>query len=124
MAELSGINDVMGRLSSALDNLPGLTAQGFENIVLDIGARAKAKAPVELGALRDSMETSVTIGEDEIIGEISFNETYAAYQHEHVELRHPQGGEAKYLEKAALEKYDVIAEKVSAALSALFGGGD
>lgn len=122
MAELSGINEVMGRISSALDNLPGLTADGVRDVVLDIGARAAEKAPVDTGTLRGSMETSVAIGEDEVIGEVRFTEQYAAYQHEHVELRHPQGGEAKYLEKAAREKYDAIAAKVSAALDGLFGG--
>jgi hypothetical protein len=55
-------------------------------------------------------------------GEISFNTVYAAYQHEHTELKHPRGGNAKYLE-APLKQYapelaPFIAARVRAAIKA------
>lgn len=42
--------------------------------------------------------------------EISFNTVYAEYQHEHVELHHPRGGHAKYLE-AAVKQYSGLFEE-------------
>ena len=121
--ELTGVNDVMNNIASILERMPGLTRNGVIDCINDIGARAVEKAPVDAGTLRSSMGLWLKQEGDTIIGEISFNEKYAAYQHEHVELNHPKGGECKYLERAALEKYDMIAEEVAASLSALFGGG-
>lgn len=121
--ELHGLEEVMSKIATALEGAPEQTMEGVRDAVADIGARAAEKAPVDTGALRGSMSTAVELNGDQITGEIRFTEKYAAKQHEDVSLRHPQGGEAKYLEKAALEKYGQIREKVGAALSALFGGG-
>ena len=121
--ELHGLDEVMSMIASALEGAPEMTADGIRDVVLDIGARAADKAPVDTGALRDSMTTAIEVNGDDITGEIRFTEKYAAAQHEHVEYAHPQGGEAKYLEKAAIEKYDQIAKKVADSFSALFGGG-
>lgn len=121
--ELHGLDEVMSKIASALEGAPEMTADGIRDVVLDIGARAADKAPVDTGALRDSMTTAIEVNGDDITGEIRFTEKYAAAQHEHVEYAHPQGGEAKYLEKAAIEKYDQIAKKVADSFSALFGGG-
>jgi hypothetical protein len=46
--------------------------------------------------------------------EISFNTVYAAYQHEHVELHHPRGGNAKYLEGPVKQYSGMMAEYISA----------
>ena len=121
--ELHGLDEVMSKIASALEGAPEMTADGIRDVVLDIGARAADKAPVDTGALRDSMTTAIEVNGDDITGEIRFTEKYAAAQHEHVEYAHPQGGEAKYLEKAAIEKYDQIAKKVADSFSSLFGGG-
>lgn len=121
--ELHGLNEVMSKIASALEGAPELTVDGVRDVVTDIGARAAEKAPVDTGDLRGSMTTSVELNGDQITGEVRFTEKYAAVQHERVDFRHPQGGEAKYLEKAALEKADQIRAKVAAALESLFGGG-
>lgn len=120
---LEGISDVLGRLRSALEQVPDLTADGVRDAVLDIGARAAEKAPVDTGALRGSMTTDAVVINDEVIGEVRFTEQYAAVQHERVDFKHPQGGEAKYLEKAAIEKTEMVRAKAAAALNDLFGGG-
>lgn len=39
-------------------------------------------------------------------GRVSYNEKYAAVQHERVDFRHPLGGEAKYLEKVLTSQDD------------------
>ena len=119
---LEGVQNVMNKFSELMNNAGDLTQEGMDDIVIDIGSGAADKAPVETGALRGSVDVEVKTEGDEVVGEIRFTEKYAAAQHEHVEYQHPQGGEAKYLEKAALEKLEQIKERVAASLSELFGG--
>lgn len=120
--EIQGLDEAMAKISGVLSQTGDLTLGGMRDVLNDIGARAAEKAPKDTGNLRGSVGMWAEKNGDTVEGEISFNEKYAAYQHEHVELHH-ENGEAKYLEKAALEKYGQIREKVGAALNALFGGG-
>jgi len=120
--ELTGIDDVMQKLGSALSSTGDFTKAGMQEVVNDIWQRAADRAPVKSGTLRGSGSLWVEEEGDTIIGEVRFNTKYAAAQHEHVEYAHPQGGEAKYLEKAALEKAEQVREQIAASLSDLFGG--
>lgn len=120
---LTGVDTAMSQVARILEQSPDFSAEGMNEVVIDIASRAVERAPVETGALRGSMENSVEVKDGEVIGEIRFTEKYAAAQHEHVEYRHPQGGEAKYLERAALEKADEVRAKMAEQLSQLFGGG-
>ena len=122
MAELVGVNDVMDQLAFALEKAGDLTKEGMIEIVNDIWARAADKAPVDTGTLRGSGSLWVEEKDGVIIGEIRFNEKYAARQHEHVEYVHPKGGEAKYLEKAGIEKAEQVRATMAASLNDLFGG--
>lgn len=122
MAELVGVNDVMDQLAFALEKAGDLTEEGLLDVTVDIGSRAAERAPVETGALRGSMTATVEQDGDQLVGEVRFTEKYAAVQHERVDFRHPQGGEAKYLEKAALEKLEQVRERIAASLNDLFGG--
>lgn len=119
---LEGVQAVMNQLNDLLKQMGDLTEDGMEDITEDIGGRAVLKAPIKDGGLRGSMETEVFKEGDTVVGEVRFTEKYAARQHEHVEYAHPQGGEAKYLEKAALEKADQIREQIAAILSDPLGG--
>ena len=120
---LTGVEAAMSQIASILSRTPDTGAEGMNDVVLDIGSRAADRAPVETGALRGSMEHSVTVEGDEIVGEIRFTEKYAAAQHEHLEYNHPLGGEAKYLERSAIEKADEVRKKMGEQYEQLFGGG-
>ena len=120
---LTGVEAAMSQIASILSRTPDTGAEGMNDVVLDIGSRAADRAPVETGALRDSMEHSVTVEGDEIVGEIRFTEKYAAAQHEHLEYNHPLGGEAKYLERSAIEKADEVRGKMGEQYERMFGGG-
>lgn len=120
---LTGVEAAMSQIASILGRTPDTGAEGMNDVVLDIGSRAAERAPVETGALRGSMEHSVTVEGDEIVGEIRFTEKYAAAQHEHLEYNHPLGGEAKYLERSAIEKADEVRKKMGEQYEQLFGGG-
>ena len=120
---LTGVETAMSQVARILEQSSESTKKGVIEVINDIGARAAERAPVDTGNLRGSMGLALEQNGDEIIGEIGFHEKYAAAQHEHVEYKHPQGGEAKYLERAALEKADEVRNKMAEQLSQLFGGG-
>jgi hypothetical protein len=119
---LEGAKEVTQNVLNLLEHLSEQTAEGVRDALIDIGTRAADKAPVRDGYLRGSMTTDVIIYDGELIGEVRFNEKYAAVQHERTEFKHPKGGEAKYLERAAIEKREQVREKVGEALNELFGG--
>lgn len=70
----------------------------------DILGEAQRRAPVEEGTLRASGELELDISGPVMTAEVSFNTVYAAYQHEREDLKHPKGGQAKYLESVLLER--------------------
>lgn len=78
--------------------------------------QARAKAPFQDGLLRASGKASAS-GKS---AAVSFNTVYAARQHEEVGWNHPNGGEAKYLEKAknefAGEYAQIVANGMSGAI--------
>jgi hypothetical protein len=71
---------------------------GFRTFIEFAGGESQRRAPVEEGTLRGSMETDVRWkGAEELEGEVTFNEVYAARQHEEDSWEHPKGGQADYL---------------------------
>lgn len=77
---------------------------GVKTFVEDVAGEAQRRAPIEEGTLRGSADTDVDVVGDLITGEVSFNEVYAARQHEELSWQHPKGGQAKYLESVLLER--------------------
>lgn len=73
-----------------------------ERAVTRVGERilgeAQREAPIEEGTLRASGELDVESAPGEVVAVVSFNEVYAARQHEELGYNHPLGGNAKYLE--------------------------
>lgn len=121
---LTGVETIMSQVARLMEQVPDFTAQGVHDAAIDIGSRASDRAPIESGDLRGNCNTDGIFTEDDtVIAEVKFTLPYAAAQHEHVEYRHPKGGEAKYLERAALEKADEVRAIVAEQLSQLFGGG-
>jgi hypothetical protein len=44
-------------------------------------------------------ELADRVGHGHLVGKVEVNQVYAHYQHEGLDLRHPRGGHAKYLEQ-------------------------
>lgn len=65
---------------------------------------AQQLAPVDTGDLKASDQVGRASGVDLKV-EIGFNTDYAAIVHEDLQANHPNGGEAKYLEKAIRKMY-------------------
>ena len=74
----------------------------------DILVKSKALVPVEDGDLRDS--GTVTVNNTE--GVVSYNTPYAVRQHEDMTLRHPRGGQAKYLERVLPKNVQSLGSKI------------
>lgn len=120
---LKGLSDVSERVGQLIAKQSDITMEGMQEIVTDVRQRAVELAPVESGTLRGTAYDTVAGHFDQVIGSIHFPEPYAARQHEHMEYNHPQGGEAKFLEKAMLEKAENMREQLAAEFQKLFGGG-
>ena len=86
----------------------GLTMRSLK-IALEILDRAQAKVPVDTGFLKSTGK--VVQVEDGF--EVRYDADYAIYVHELVDNKHPNGGQAKFLEEAF---YEVMSEVI--------GGGD
>ena len=76
---------------------------------------AQSRTPVKTGALRDSgiLGSVETQGHDIWIPIIFGTDlTYAIYVHENLEANHPNGGQAKFLESAVLDRIDGKLQRV------------
>ena len=73
--------------------------RGVEAALNELAEAAKARTPVRSGGLRASCR--VRVRADGLGGEAAYGAPYAIAQHENRGLRHPRGGQAKYLEDAA-----------------------
>lgn len=60
-------------------------------------------------------------GGEDLVGHVEIDQVYAAYQHEGLDLRHPRGGQAKFLEGPLFEGVDSTLSEVAG--SFLHDGG-
>jgi hypothetical protein len=124
--KLEGLEKVTRELNSRITKVKNVTAKGLTDISLDCLGKSVQRAPVDLGDLRGSgyvkmngrtiargsKEGSISSGgsvgmsETKVESVIGFTEPYALKQHEDLTLKHPKGGEAKYLEKTLDENRD------------------
>jgi len=103
-----------GRIKTVVEqgSVTGLRAGGREVL-----KEARDRVPVDDGDLRKSGRV-VT---DDLDVTVKFTAPHAALVHEKTDLNHPNGGQAKYLESAALEVD--VAEAVARAVRKQLGGG-
>lgn len=86
----------------------GLTMRSMK-IALKILDVSRTKVPVDTGFLKSSGKINQIKDGFEIV----YNADYAIYVHEDIDAKHPNGGQAKYLEEAYYE-----------VMSQVIGGGD
>lgn len=91
-------------------------------------AKSQTGVPVESGRLRDSGTvtdtaegSAVGYGFEDADGKNSATAAYAVKQHEDLELHHPNGGGAKWLEDAMHAEHDAIAAAAAVELRKAFG---
>lgn len=102
-------------LADAVDTA---AAEGLREAGRAVLRDAKKRVPVDSGGLRKSGGISQDRSTDEVA--VTFSAPHAWLLHEKTELQHPNGGEAKYLENAALATD--VAKPVADHVRAVLGG--
>jgi hypothetical protein len=64
-------------------------------------------------ARMDELRARTGCREGRLSGSVTVNQVYAHYQHEHLEFRHPRGGQAKYLEAPLMASVFTIFQDVA-----------
>lgn len=101
----------MSASAGARRRVQAATIAAVTKIGEDLLGEAQRRAPLEEGTLRASGELDVDVAGNAVVATVSFNEVYAARQHEETEWVHPKAGEAKYLEGPLRERaarYDAV----------------
>ncbi|MDR2170654.1 MAG: HK97 gp10 family phage protein [Planctomycetaceae bacterium] len=100
------INGVKTSIRSALADIG-------ENIV----ERSTAYVPVRTGFLRDSVRQNITESSKRITLTVKYTAPYAIYVHENLENNHPNGGQAKFLDRAVKEILPDVANAIRTAIA-------
>lgn len=65
------------------------------------------RAELVTGTFHDRIrELSERVGDGKLVGKVEVSQIYAHYQHEGLDLRHPRGGQAKFLEQPVISGVD------------------
>ncbi len=89
----------MAQITSAVALYEPAIKAGLKEWAETVEENSNARAPRDDGDLVASSGTHV----DDLTGQVYYTAEYAHYQHEDLDLDHPNGGEAKFLERAADE---------------------
>ena len=120
------INAIRRNINNMKKEVKQKTIEAFEDVVLDLGIKASERAPVDTERLRKSVDPDVIIRGGKIRATVTFSAKnpdtgydYALIQHEDMSFKHPNGGEAKYLERPMNENRNrykkMIADKIKEA---------
>lgn len=115
---IEGITNVMRRLKEVAAAHPEAVGAGLFSVGNEIMAVAKDRCPVDQGVLRASGYVEARDTSDgTVVVELGFGgaaASYAVKQHEDLTLRHPGGGQAKFLESAIDDARAGMAARVAA----------
>ena len=102
----------------------------YEEARIDL-EKAKTRTPRESGALqksgrvhgpvisRNTVAVTMSFGTDEDVNKRGQpSSRYAEYQHENLHYKHPNGGQAKFLESVINESKDTMLDRVAARMNA------
>lgn len=100
--KITGIEETVKNLNKTIGVITDAKRKAIMTVALDLKGESQNRAPIEFGVLRESAR-AIPIKDG---AEVSFGgraSAYALRQHEDLTFRHPQGGEAKYLERPLQE---------------------
>lgn len=110
---LTGDKALLKELRRLEKDAPGAVARALYQQGVAVLGDAIRRAPVETGVLRSSGYVAPPQEEGgHAVVEVGFGTAYAEVQHDREDFEHPQGGEAKYLEKAVASQ--ASAQKLAA----------
>ena len=131
-ATLEGLSELQKGFNDAIKKLGSANGKAFVDVTLDLLGKSIDLAPIDKGDLRGSGSAVVdneliaqggTSGadldvsgidlKDIVESQVGFCERYAVKQHEHTEYKHPEGGQAKYLEQPFRENIDKYIDHIA-----------
>jgi hypothetical protein len=92
---ITGLDELKRKLAQMPISVNAAAEKQLSIVCEDLRGKAAELAPIDTGDLRGSSYAEVN-GLDGVVG---FGEIYALRQHEETQLRHPKGGQAKFLEQ-------------------------
>ena len=98
--KIDGLKEVYKDLQLTEEEIIKAALKGQKTLAQNILGESQKLVPVDTGTLK----RSGNIQTEDNITTISYNTPYALKQHEDATLNHPNGGEAKYLERPFNEK--------------------
>lgn len=105
--------------------LPNAIQSVLDGVIQKIFQRSKELVPVRTGALRDSAVVESGIRGGMPTANITYgggSVDYALKVHEDLDMQHPNGGQAKYLEQAFLDYETETVTAIQRAIMSLFYG--
>lgn len=108
------------RVDAAKAKLAQASRRALQEVTLDLIGKAITRAPIDTGDLRGSGASEVITEGQQDIGAVGFGTPYAVIQHESLDFDHPNGGEAKYLERPYLENKERYKQRLGDELGAEF----
>jgi hypothetical protein len=110
------------KVAPKLKNMSEAHGRAFNRAIrragLIVQRAAQEKTPVDTGLLRKSARTEAEGAGFKTQVSVSFSSSYAIYVHEDLEANH-EVGEAKFLERAAMEKKQDILDLVKKEVSSV-----
>ena len=109
---IRGLEEVEARIAAAIRDIENASHDAVREVSFDLLGKAVDLAPVDTGDLRGSGKVEFEEDRNKLVGIVSFNTPYARRQHEELTWRHPEGGQAKYLQQPFEENADRYIQKI------------
>jgi hypothetical protein len=114
------INTIRRNIKNMKKEVRQKTIEAFEDVVLDLADKALNLAPKDTGRLRKSADPEVKVKHNKVTATVTFSAKnpdtgydYAMIQHEDMSFKHPNGGQAKFLEQPLKENQNRYRREVA-----------
>lgn len=112
---INGLDEFKRNLEERIKAAQKAAAAGLYAHANNVMTEAKELSPVDTGVMRGSGYVTIPEENSNPVVEVGFggaSEAYVVKQHEDQSLNHPDGGEAKFLEKALDRNKDKASELI------------
>ena len=100
--KIEGFKELYKKMGLLEEEILKGAVKGLKITAQNILGESQKLVPVDTGTLQKS--GAIKVDSQNLMAQISYNTPYALKQHEDATLNHPNGGEAKYLERPFNEK--------------------
>lgn len=112
--EIKGFKEIYTKLGLLEEEIIQTALKEQKKLANNILAESQKLVPIDTGTLARS--GAVSTDKNTLTTTIFYDTPYARKQHEDTTLNHPNGGQAKYLERPFNEKADELETKIGQAI--------